>query len=182
MAPSRLKKFWEENPNWIKRYQQTSTELNMLLCGLPIEETETMWNSENVKEFKKYMNSHVTVLNKQTILYRGTTEESPTMRPLSFKMLNCQFMSTSKSKEIAEEFNWRKKGVLHTFICKKGVKIYDVNENLTDGNMAPREEEVIIYPNHKMILIKRETNNLTWSVEPIKSNNKTRKVKRATSA
>ena len=164
MVSEWLENYWKEEPNWVKRYIRGSWALNMIMCGLEKGIDKDMWSSKHIKQFIKYMKKVQGKLDKDTILYRGTTSISPTMSPACIEMTNCHFMSTSKSRAIATEFSGRKGGYLHTFMCKKGVPVYDLNDIYGD-NIVKREKEVLIYPGCKLTLISKKGNNLVWQVE-----------------
>jgi hypothetical protein len=163
MPPVWLKKFWEENPNWIKRYQQTSLELNLMLCKLPVS-NESIWTEKDVTLFKRYMSKKGQVLTSPITLYRGTIHESPIMKPLSNELISCQFLSTSKSRKIAEEFKWKSTGYLHILKCEKGVKIYDMKDDYGDDPVK-REKEVLLFPGQSLLLEKYKDHVFTWRVK-----------------
>jgi hypothetical protein len=161
---------WKKHKNWAHRFMLSSFALNSLMCGTDFDKSNTSWNEENMRKFNNYMKRNAQTLTRKKLLYRGTTVKSPTMNPFSNEMINCQYMSCSKSKEIGIEFISRKKGLdgngyLHVFQCCKGVKIYDMKDKYkTFIFPLKREKEVIILPNHHMKLIKEEKNILYWII------------------
>ncbi len=161
MAPTWLIDYWKQEPNWVRRYVRGSFELNMIMCGLKVDKGH-IWTKKAISEFQKHMAKVKQVLAKDTILYRGTSEISPTMEKACVEMSNCHFMSTSKSQAIAKEFA-RKGGYVHKFICRKGLAIYDL-EDLYEGNVAKREKEVLIYPGCTMKLISMKGHILEWEL------------------
>ena len=76
-------------------------------------------------------------------------------------MTNCQYLSTTKSKAIANEFG--RKGYLHVFKLEKGVPIYDM-EDIYGPDDPKREKEVLIYPGAKLTLQSVNGRVFTWSV------------------
>jgi hypothetical protein len=162
--PAWLKTFWMKNPNWIKRYQQTSTELNMILCDIPVNKKESIWTEKDIISFKRYMTKKGKTISSPLILYRGTIHVSPIMKPLSNELISCQFLSTSKSRKIAEEFQWKSSGYLHILKCEKGVKMYDMKDDYGNDNLK-REKEVILLPEQTLILEKYKDHVFTWRVK-----------------
>lgn len=165
MAPPKwLVKYWDEEPDWVKRYIQGSFELNGILCGIYVLKDETMWTPDTIRQFVKHMNSIGHKSIREGTLYRGSGHESPTMQDVSDKIYNCQFMSTTKSRKIAREFAG-KDGYIHVFHIMKGVTLYDLEATYGDDGIK-REQEVIIYPGAVLTLIKRSKNTLYWNVSP----------------
>lgn len=164
MAPPKwLVHYWKEEPNWIKRFVR-GTEINHFLCGLTdMNPANTLWTPKAIREFQAYMDSVVTMADKDMILYRGSTVESPTMHPLMPEMVNCQYMSTTKSRAIAKEFAGKKDGYLHVLHVKKGVRLYDLDA-IYGENVAKREKEVLIYPGARLVLQGAKGHVLTWDV------------------
>jgi hypothetical protein len=163
--PAWLIERWKEHKNWVRRFVEGSFELNSILCGVPIDKSATMWKPAAVRDFLKYMESVKRVFTKPITLYRGTAGgESPTMSPISFDIRNCQFISTSKSQEIAKEFAG-KKGYVHEFHISKGVEYYDLEE-IYANDPIKREKEVILYPNCRLQLISYSKQKLVWKVSP----------------
>jgi hypothetical protein len=159
--PKWLLEFWAENPSWIRRYQQSSADVNRLLCGISVRDTP--WNKANVKKFLAWSKSVVSVLKKPVTLYRGTSVESPTMAPLGPEITSCQFISTSTSRAIAKEFSWpRGSGFLHILKCEPGVRFYNVSLDPSPDNPAVREKEILLYPGTRLRLLGRRGATLTW--------------------
>lgn len=159
--PKWLTEYWKNEPNWVKRFIQGSFELNMILCGNKPHK-DTIWKKSAVKDFLDYMPTIKQQFSKETKLYRGSTVNSPTMHEACFEMINCQFMSTSKSLSIANEFAG-KKGFVHIFTCEKGVDFYDLEDIYTDDKIK-REKEVLLYPGCHLSLTKKNGNKFYWSV------------------
>ena len=150
-----------KHSSWAKRYIQTSAELNRILCGVPHKDSS--WTSQDVSEFNSYMKKHSKALSKSITLYRGTSVPSPIMSPLEDMLVNCQYMSTTKSRDIAEEFNWRKKGYIHILHCQRGVRVYDFENDYGDDPVK-REQEVLILPGHVLTIINKDAHTITWKV------------------
>lgn len=163
MAPPKwLVDYWKEEPNWVKRFTR-GTEINHFLCGLTdMNPADTLWTPKAIREFQSYMDSVASVTEKHMILYRGSTVDSPTMHPLMPEMMNCQYMSTSKSKAIAKEFA-TKQGYLHILHVHKGVRFYDLKE-IYGNNVSKREKEVLVYPGSRLVLREAKEKALTWDV------------------
>ena len=161
MPPKRLVEYWENEPNWVKRFVQSSFELNATLCGITVVK-DSIWTKSAIQQFLKHMDKIRETTKKQTILYRGSWVVSPTMHPACFDMENCQFMSCSKSLSIAKEFSG-KKGFIHVFRCDKGVGIYDL-EDIYGDEPVKREKEVLIYPGCHLTFSKKIGNKLYWDV------------------
>ena len=159
--PKWLIDYWKTEPNWVKRFVRGSFELNMILCGeKPYK--DTIWKKTAIHEFLAYMSTIKQQFKKKTKLYRGSHVISPTMHPVCLEMENCQFMSTSKSLSIANEFAG-KKGFVHIFTCDKGVDFYDIKELYGDDKVK-REKEVLLYPGCHLKLEKKSGNKLYWAV------------------
>ena len=161
--PKHLVEYWKNNKSWPKRYIQTSATLNWLLCGIPHNKSDSIWTSVAVKQFHTFMNTHSVVITKPITLYRGTSVPSPTMSPLADRMITCQYMSTTKSKIIAEEFKWKKEGYLHVLKCEPGVRLYDF-ENDYDDDLVKREKEVLVLPGHVLTIDNIDGHIITWKV------------------
>ena len=159
--PKWLIDYWKSESNWVKRFVRGSFELNMILCGSKPHK-DTIWKKSAVDEFLEYMPTIKQQFKKKTKLYRGSTVISPTMDEACLEMDNCQFMSTSKSLSIANEFAG-KKGYVHIFTCEKGVDFYDLEELYGDDGVK-REKEVLLYPGCHLKLDKKNDNKLYWSV------------------
>lgn len=162
--PSWLVERWKEQKNWVWRFVQGSFELNSILCGLPIDKSATMWKPSAIREFLQYMDSIKHKAIRPMKLYRGTHSTSPTMKPVSFEMQSCQFMSTTKSPQIAKEFAGPK-GFVHELHISKGVDYYDLEE-LYGNEPVKREKEVLLYPNCKLQLVSYSKQKLVWKVLP----------------
>ena len=106
------------------------------------------------------MNKNHIKLQKDIILFRGTTDVNPLMNGFCYKLKNCQYISTNLSKKIAKEFTG-KNGYLHILYCKKGIKIYDNDVTIK------REKEILILPNHQLTLLEFKNNVVKWKVESI---------------
>jgi len=161
--PKHLIEYWKNNPSWPKRYIQTSAELNWTLCGISYTKEDSLWTPEAISEFNTFMKKHSKPLPKMTILYRGTSVPSPTMSPLEDVIVNCQYMSTTKSKAIAEEFNWKKKGYVHILHCQRGVRVYDFENDYGDDPVK-REQEVLILPGHVLTMVGMKDHTIVWKV------------------
>lgn len=163
MAPPKwLVEYWKQEPNWLKRYMRGS-DLNSIMCGINMK--DSMWTKKTISEFNNYMNLIKQPLKKDTILYRGTYVVSPTMSPACLSMINCQYMSSSKSLSIAKEFAGKRGGFIHTFLCKKNVITFDL-QHIYEKEDPVREKEVLIYPGQQLTLISKKGNMLTWEVTP----------------
>ncbi len=159
--PNWLVDYWKENPNWIKRFQR-GTELNAFLCNVPLyRKSDTLWSPTAIRQFKAYMNRVKQAAPDGFTLYRGTTVPSPTYQPLCVEMINCQFLSTTKSRAIATEFG--RKGYLHILKLEGGVPIYDMKE-IYRTDPVKREKEVLIYPGASMTLVGLKGSVFTWKV------------------
>jgi len=160
--PQWLIEYWKNNTSWIKRYQRESWSVNAQLCNIDYDKNSTLWNVKNIKLLEQYIKKNSTKLTKELILYRGTENISPLMSNFDYKMNNCQYISTSKSRAIAKEFT-RKNGFLHILYCQKGILIYDMkNDYENDG--VKREKEVLILPNHQLILLEFKKNIVKWKI------------------
>lgn len=164
--PKKITDYWKTESNWVKRYVRSSYELNLNLCGFT-QYKDTLWTKSAIKEFLLYMPTIKQKFKKEQKLYRGSYVISPTMHPACLEMDNCQFMSTSKSLNIATEFAG-KKGFVHIFACKKGVDFYDLKE-LYGDDPVKREKEVLLYPGCHLTLDKKIGNKLYWSVSKKKN-------------
>lgn len=162
--PEWLKEYWKQEKNWLKRYMNGSWELNMILSGhkSEVDLTTTLWKPKAIRDFLEYMDKNKQLLKKEIKLYRGTEFISPTMDPACYQIKSKQFLSTTKSLNIAKEFAG-KNGYVHTLICSKGVPTYDYKDIYEDDNIK-REKEVLIYPGVVLTLIKKLNNNLVWNV------------------
>ena len=164
--PAWLVEFWKREPSWIRRYMQGSFELNAIMCGVSgIKKSDTIWKPAAVREFIAYMDTVAERVKEPTIIYRGTTVESPTMHSFANILPTCQFMSCTKSRAIAKEFAGKRDGYLHILHLRKGVRIKDFSE-FYNSDLVRREKEVLLYPGQKLVLIKRVGNTLTWEVYP----------------
>ena len=159
--PKQIVEFWKEESDWIKRFQR-STEINGFLCKVPIfSQAHTLWTPAAIKQFNTYMKGVKQLSPGAMTLYRGTTTFSPTYHPLCETMVNCQYMSTTKSKAIAKEFG--RKGYIHVLNLDKGVAIFDMKESY-GNDPVKREQEVLLYPGAHMKLEHIEGNIFTWHV------------------
>ena len=161
--PKHLVEYWKKNPSWPKRYLQTSAELNWLLCGIPHNKEDSLWTPTAVNQFNTFMEKESVVITKPITLYRGTSVPSPTMSPLANIMVSCQYMSTTKSRAIADEFNWKKKGYIHILELQPGVRVYDFINDYGDAPVK-REQEVLILPGHILTISDINGHTMTWKV------------------
>jgi hypothetical protein len=161
MPPKWLTDYWKSEPNWVKRFVQGSFELNMVLCGEKPTK-DTIWKKQAIDDFLAHMSTIKQQFKKKCKLYRGSSVLSPTMNPACLEMENCQFMSTSKSLAIANEFAG-KKGFVHILTCEKGVEFYDFEE-LYGSDKVSREKEVLLYPGCHLKLDEKKGNKLYWTV------------------
>lgn len=160
--PKHVVEYWESEPNWIRRFMRGS-EINAFLCDVDVyNQAYTLWTPSARRKFVQYMEEVAQTLPKKTVLYRGTSTFSPTYQPLCETMVNCQFLSTSKSKSIAREFI-RRKGYLHVLEVHRGVQVYDL-QSIYNENDPSREKEVLIYPGARLELLDISGKTLRWKV------------------
>lgn len=159
----------------LEKYVQGSWDLNMILCGKRdgVDLQYSAWarnQEDDIQAFHEMMKRISTPVKETCItLYRGTANPSPTIEPLAYEMRNCQYLSTTWSRKIAKEFNFKSKGMLHVLHVQKGVRIFDTtNKTIYDTDLLsmanPREKEVILLPGCHLKMISLIGQVITWKV------------------
>ena len=164
---NQLQQIWNCS-SWLKRYMHSSFELNMRLAGLSakLDKSSKIWTPTRIKACMAWMRSHSKTLDKDVVLYRGTSKASVMIEAdpdsLATPKKNRCILSVTSSKAIAKEFAWpRGKGFVHSLKLAKGCRVVDTEY---DGAKVSREKEALLLPGHQLELVFQKGHSLTWKV------------------
>lgn len=135
------------------RVQQYRRE--QALAGESFTQDGQHWTSRDVAAFVRWMDRHCVVLDRTTILYRGTPNEVPYFSNAP----SLTFTSTSRVRAIAAEFT-RKKGFVHVLRCFPGCRVFDMEAS----SPASREREVVLLPGTTFVRRRRRGQTIYWDV------------------
>lgn len=149
----------------INIFIDSANDLNKFICGLNKGEIEFNknrlhgWDKKKIKAFIREMNKVSTFLDKEIILYRGTRKyASPIMKDFAPELINCHYLSTSRSESIANRFMRATRtqvGYLHILRCQPGVRFLDMEPYYKDSSQPglSEEEEIILSPGCTLFLL-----------------------------
>ena len=152
--PNQLDANWPTS-TWPQRFGFSSTDVNRRLLGERFTQDGQHWTSRDVAAFVRWMDRHCVVLDRTTIMYRGTPNEVPYFSNAP----SLTFSSTSRVRAIAAEFA-RKKGFVHVLRCFPGCRVFDMEA----ASPAPREREVLLLPGSTFVRRRRRGQTIHWDV------------------